>query len=72
MRLITFVLSSGIALTCIPAWASAERVGDVNVSAVACPAYEGYPDCHPDVAPAWAGYSSSSRPGRAAVARHRN
>jgi hypothetical protein len=47
MRLITFILSSAIALTCIPAFASAasKTFSPASVS-TACPTYEGYPDCH--------------------------
>jgi len=47
MRLITFILSSAIAVTCIPAFASAasKTFSTASVS-TACPTYEGYPDCH--------------------------
>jgi len=46
MRLITFILSSAIALTCIPAFASAasKTLSQASVSTT-CPTYEGYPDC---------------------------
>ena len=46
MRLITFILSSGIALACVPACASAAPNTFGSVST--CPINEGYPDCHPD------------------------
>jgi len=47
MRLITFILSFAIALTCIPAFASAgsKTFSPAGIS-TACPTYEGYPDCH--------------------------
>ena len=47
MRLITFILSSAIALTCLPAFASAASKTFSPASAsTPCPKYEGYPDCH--------------------------
>ena len=47
MRLITLILSSAIALTCIPTFASAasKTLRPASVS-TPCPTYEGYPDCH--------------------------
>jgi len=59
MRLITFILSSGIALTWIPACASAQKIthnsdGTIKV----CTQAEGYIDC-PHVYPA---YSSGPAP----------
>jgi hypothetical protein len=53
MRLITFILSSGIALTWIPACASAQKIthnsdGTIKV----CTQAEGYIDC-PHVYPAY-------------------
>jgi len=46
MRLITLILSSAIALTCIPTFASAgsKTFSPTSVS-TPCPKYEGYPDC---------------------------
>jgi uncharacterized membrane protein required for colicin V production len=47
MRLITFVLSFAIALTCIPAFASAaSKTFSPPTVSTSCPTYEGYPDCH--------------------------
>ena len=50
MRLITFILSSGIALTCVPVCASAQSntFTRVSASATPCPKHEGYPDCGHD------------------------
>jgi len=48
MRLITFILSSGVALTWIPACASAQSnntFSQASVSTITCPKHEGYPDC---------------------------
>jgi len=47
MRLITFILSCAIALTWIPAVASAAgKTSSAASVSTACPKYEGYPDCH--------------------------
>jgi hypothetical protein len=51
MRYFALVLSTGFALAAIPAAAAVS--GDtprdaIIVAYAACPAYEGYPDCHPD------------------------
>src|SRR5262249_48265427 len=50
MRLVTFILSSGIALTWIPACASAQSntSSQPSVSTIICPKHEGYPDCGHD------------------------
>ena len=48
MRLITFILSSGIALTCIPACASAQSSTFPQATTSSCPKHEGYPDCGHD------------------------
>jgi hypothetical protein len=47
MRLTIFILSSGIALTCIPACASAQSTFS-QPSVSPCPKHEGYPDCGHD------------------------
>jgi len=72
MRLTTFILSSGIALTCIPACASAQSTFS-QPSVSPCPKHEGYPDCGHDglarsTAPAPSqrvAYGSLWRPSRA-------
>jgi len=46
MRLITFILSSGIALACVPGFASAAPNTFHQTIVSSCPIYEGYPDCH--------------------------
>ena len=47
MRLIIFILSFAIAMTCIPAFASAASKTSSPASvSTACPKNEGYPDCH--------------------------
>jgi hypothetical protein len=50
MRLITFILSSGIALICVPACASAQSntFTQASVGTTPCPKHEGYPDCGHD------------------------
>jgi hypothetical protein len=51
MRYFALVLSTGVALASVPAAAavSSDTPRDASVFAYAtCPAYEGYPDCHPD------------------------
>jgi hypothetical protein len=82
MRLITFILSAGMALTCVPACASAQS-NTVTQTSVhhhhhhplhRCPKYEGYPDCGHDgvarsIAPApsqHVAYGGLWRPSRAA------
>jgi hypothetical protein len=68
MRLITFILSSGIALACIPASASAQsNTFGHSVSTLPCPKHEGYPDCSHD------GVARSSTPAYAnrSAPRHR-
>jgi hypothetical protein len=45
MRLITFILSSGIVLTCIPACAFAQKVTYSQGAAKHCPQSEGNVDC---------------------------
>lgn len=50
MRLITFILSSGIALTWIPASASAQKITYGEGTIKHCPQGEGYIDC-PHVQP---------------------
>ena len=63
MRLITFIiLSAGIALSSIPAYASlaSNTFRQTSVSSN-CPIYEGYPDCHDDGGAVWTTYSNSRR-----------
>ena len=48
MRLVTFILSSAIALTFITSSASAASNSFRATGITNCPVYEGYPDCHPD------------------------
>jgi hypothetical protein len=60
-RLISLILSSGIALTSIPACASAASNTLRPTSVSTCPIYEGYPDCHPEGRSPWTAYSSSWR-----------
>jgi len=80
MRLITFILSSGVALTWIPACASAQSnntFSQASVSTITCPKHEGYPDCGHDglarsIAPAprqRVAYGSLWRPSRARLPR---
>jgi hypothetical protein len=54
MRLITFILSSGIALTWIPACASAQKITYNPQGTIVkhCPQSEGNVDCAPHVQPA--------------------
>jgi hypothetical protein len=51
MRPIELLLSAGLALSSIPASAGVIE-GDAPQNTMfayaSCPAYEGYPDCHPD------------------------
>ena len=63
IRLIPLILSSGIALTSIPACASAASytLTPTSVSTANCPIYEGYPDCHPDSRASWNAHSSGWR-----------
>jgi len=60
MRLITFILSSGIALTCIPACASAQKVTYYPDGTMKhCPQSEGNVDCnHVQPAPSQRAYGS--------------
>ena len=61
MRLITLILSSGIALACVPGCASAVPNSLGQTIAGTCPINEGYPDCHPDADVQWSAYSSHRR-----------
>ena len=74
MRLITFILSSGIALTWIPACASAQKITYSQGTVVHCPQFEGYVDythhAQPTAnssgpAPSQRAYGSLWRPSRA-------
>jgi len=48
----------------------ADVVRGSALSAVTCPALEGYPDCHPDARAFWMEYSTNSRhPGRSPYQR---
>jgi hypothetical protein len=73
MRYFAIILSTGVALAAIPAAAavSSDTLRDATVVAYSCPAYEGYPDCHPDSEPAWTPYSGGllSAPARGAQRR---
>ena len=71
MRLVTFILSAGIALTCIPACASAQSNTFSQPSVSPSPKHEGYPDCGHDglarstaPAPSQRAYGSLWRPSR--------
>ena len=57
--ILSAILSSGVALSSIPAVAavSSDTPRDAAVVAYSCPVYEGYPDCHPDSEAAWTPYS---------------
>ena len=57
--ILSAVLSSGVALSSIPAAAavSGDAPRDAAVAAYGCPVYEGYPDCRPDGEAAWTPYS---------------
>jgi hypothetical protein len=51
MRYIALFLFAGVALSSIPASAAVKDDASQHAVVVAyasCPAYEGYPDCHPD------------------------
>jgi hypothetical protein len=48
MRLMTFILSSGIALICVPASAQSNTFPQASISTSPCPKYEGHPDCGHD------------------------
>jgi hypothetical protein len=67
MRLITFILSSGIALTWIPACASAQKVTYYPDGTMKhCPQGEGNVDCnHVQPAPSQRAYGSLWGPSRA-------
>jgi hypothetical protein len=73
MRLITFILSSGIALTWIPACASAQKITHSEGTIKHCTQAEGYIDCnhvYPTAyssgpAPSQRAYGSLWRPSRA-------
>ena len=75
MRLITCILSSGIALTCVSVSASAQSrtFTQASIGTTSCPKNEGYPDCdHNGLARSTApahrqvAYGSLWRPSRAA------
>jgi hypothetical protein len=63
MRLITFVLSSGIVLTWIPG-ASAQKITHSQGIVVHCPMHEGYIDCAHHAQPT--AYSSAPAPSQRA------
>jgi hypothetical protein len=63
MRLITFVLSSGIVLTWIPG-ASAQKITHSQGTVVHCPMHEGYIDCAHHAQPT--AYSSGPAPSQRA------
>lgn len=77
MRLITFILSSGIALTWIPACASAQKITYGEGTIKHCTQAEGYIDCdhvYPTAyssrpAPRQRAYGSLWRPKRARLQR---
>jgi hypothetical protein len=68
MRLISFILSTGIALTWIPACASAQSntFSQASVSTIPCPKHEGYPDCGHDGLARSTAYSSRPAPSQRA------
>ena len=61
MRYFPLLLSANIALFTVPAGAAVSADASLGAIAAACPAMEGYPDCHPD--------GSSSVPTRPVHAR---
>jgi hypothetical protein len=77
MRLITFILSSGIALTCIPACASAQKITHSQGTVKHCTQSEGNVDCNhaqataysSGPAPSQRAYGSLWRPSRARLQR---
>ena len=64
MRLITFILTSAIALTFITSSASAARNSFRATGISTCPVYVGYPDCLPDGRVQSTEYSYSQRHSR--------
>jgi hypothetical protein len=62
MRHIALLLSTGIALSSIPAAAAVrgDASRDAIVVAATCPTMEGYPDCHPDNGAGWSTYSRNA------------
>jgi len=63
MRLVSFILFSVIALasSAPSAFAAENAFARASLSSATCPAYEGYPDCHPDADVQWTAYSSRRR-----------